>query len=76
MSNFDAKFGPRPVHIMDELRVLGVQFMVVIVIAYAIEPSFLHAPKTSSISIPLAILFSLITVIATVVVHRSFIVPE
>ena len=76
MSNFDEKFGPRPVHVMDELRVLAVQFLVVMMISYAIEPSFLHTPRTSSTSVALATLFSLLTVVATIAVHRSFIVPQ
>lgn len=76
MSNFDEKFGPRPVHILDELRILGAQFLIVMILTYAIEPSFLNAPKTSMPSLTLTILFALMSVIVTVVVHSSFIVPS
>ena len=76
MSNFDAKFGPRPVHVADELRILGAQFLVVVVLAYAVGPSFLQAPNTESASVALVTLFALMTVAATVAVHRSFIVSE
>ena len=44
-------------------------------LALAAEPSFLHAPLTSTVSLPLAVLFALATVVATVVVQRSFILP-
>lgn len=75
MSNFDAKFGPEPVHVLDEARILGVQFLVVFVLAYAIEPSFLNAPKTTTTSAFLSLVFSALSVVATVVVHRSFRAP-
>ena len=73
MSNFDAKFGPAPVHPMDECSTLAVQFVCVFVFACAIHPSFLSAPRTSELSYTLVAIFSLLTIVATVCVQRSFI---
>ena len=76
MSNFDEKFGPQPVHVSDEMRVLLVQAVVVFLIALAIQPSFLYRPQTSDVSPLLCGMFSIIAVICTIVVHRSFIKPS
>lgn len=72
MSNFDEKFGPAPVSVVDEARLLGVQFVCMFLIAYSIQPSFLHAPNTSRTSVSLTVLFAILVVLATITVHRSF----
>lgn len=73
MSNFDAKFGPRPVNLFTDANVLALQFVVVFVAAYSLEPAFLNAPRAASTSITLTLLFSLLSVAATVAAQRSFI---
>jgi len=75
MANFDEKFGPRPVHVSDEARVLATQGAVVFVMAMAIQPSFLYRPNTSDVSPTLSLLFALLVVVATIATHRSFIQP-
>lgn len=72
-SNFDEKFGPTPVHLFDEMHVLLVQALVVFLISVSIQPSFLQRPNTDDVSLVLSFLFSMLVVVATVVVHRSFI---
>ena len=75
MSNFDEKFGPQPVHITEEIRVLLIQAVVVFLISMSIQPSFLYRPRTSEVSPLLCFMFSVVTVVSTIVVHRSFIKP-
>lgn len=75
MSNFDEKFGPQPVHITEEIRVLFIQAVVVFLISMSIQPSFLYRPRTSDVSPLLCFMFSVVTVVSTIVVHRSFIKP-
>ena len=75
MSNFDEKFGPQPVHVSDEMRVLVLQFIAVFIVSMSIQPSFLHRPQTSEVSVALCSMFSILMVIGTIVVHRSFMKP-
>lgn len=75
MSNFDQKFGPQPVHLLDEVRVLLVQAVAVFVVSMSIQPSFLCRPDSSVASPALSLVFACVVAISTVVVHRSFIKP-
>ena len=73
MSNFDEKFGPAPVRVVEELRPLVVQFVVVVAAASVLQPVALHVPQTTVLSVRLTMLFACAVATATVALHRSFI---
>ena len=70
MNNFDAKFGPRPV--CESTGVLVGQFVIVLITAIMAHPPFLNEPGTTRSSPALLTLFSLMSVLASVALHRSF----
>ena len=72
MSNFDAKFGPPPVSKMDDLTVLMIQFVCIFVVSCITHPSFLNTPNSSKLSLPLTLIFSIASVLVTIVATRSF----
>ena len=70
MSNFDAKFGPRPA--CESAGVLVGQFVLVLLTATLTRPPFLNEPGTTRASPTLMVLFALASAVASVTLHRSF----
>ena len=75
MGSFSDKFGMQPISVTGHARVLTTQAVVVLLLALAMQPSFLQDPTTSEVSLALCALFACLVVAATIVVHRSFIDP-
>ena len=74
--SFDKKFGPPPASLVGrdahDARALAMQFVVVFLIAYVVRPSVVHVPSTNTPSLPLCTIVGMLSVLATLAVHRSF----
>ena len=72
MANFDEKFGPAPMTTTSMVRETLCQSLFVLVLCALVQPSFVKYPGTNHLSPPLVVSFVTLTVIATIVVSRSF----